>query len=353
MVDRWPVVRGGPWLELSRVERIVLLRALHLGDFLCSVPALRALRERFPKAEITLVGLPWARELVTRYSYVDVFLEFPGYRCLEGVGWSPARSWDFFQQARAAEYDLAIQMHGDGSKSNRFVAQLGAKATVGYRTPEETGRGLLDLELQMRPREHEIARCLRLVEALGAAGTPELEFRITLADWLEIEAVAEQTGLDLGRPMIAVHPGAKDPARRWPAERFAATASRLAPELGAQVVITGGAGEVPLAEQVASSVAAPTFVLAGRTSIGGLAALLATQKLLVTNDTGVSHLAAAVRTPSVVLFGPTDPARWAPLDARRHRAVRPDEGDLVSAIPVDRVVDESLTLVERWVSQTS
>jgi ADP-heptose:LPS heptosyltransferase len=340
-------------LEVAGVERIVLFRALHLGDFLCSVPALRALRRRFPNAEITLIGLPWAREVVDRFPYVDAFVEFPGYRCLEGVDWSPARSWDFFQQSRSVGYDLAIQMHGDGSKSNGFVARLGARATLGYRPPQGGRLGLLDLELQMRPREHEIIRCLRLVEPLGAVGSTELEFRVTMADWLEIEAVAERLGLDLMGPVIGVHPGAKTPDKRWPVERFAATADRLATELGAQVVVTGSADELPLAQRVASSISAPAFIAAGETSIGGLAALLAAMKLLVTNDTGVSHLAAAVRTPSVVLFGPTDPARWAPLDGRRHRALAPGRGNLISSIPVKRVVEESLSLVERWVGQMS
>lgn len=348
-MDSWPSLRVGPALEVGGVRRIALFRALHLGDFLCSVPALRALRERFPEAEIALIGLPWARSLLDRYPYVDRFLEFPGYRGLEGMTWDRARSLRFLVEARRRRYDLAIQMHGDGRVSNGFVAQLGARVSLGYR-PEDPGRPReLDLELDWERSDHEIHRWLRLVSVLGAMGTAKLEWPLGPADWLELERVAGNAGIDLERPMIGLHPGGKDPAKRWPPERFAFVADVLASELDAQVIVTGGHEELQVAEQVAAEMrGGRAHLLAGQTSLGGLAALLAQLRLLVTNDTGPSHMAAALGTPSVVLFGPTDPARWAPLDAGRHRSLWSGRGNPISQISVERVVEESLALVERW-----
>jgi len=345
------VVRG-PHLEIVGVRTIVLLQALHLGDFLCSVPALRALKNRFPTAEVTLVGLPWVRSILDRYRYVDRFVEFPGYWGLEGVPWEPDRTERFIREARAYGYDLAIQMHGDGRLSNGFVAKLGARATLGYGPLGVERRRQLDVELDMVERDHETVRWLRLVGILGATGSPDLEFPILPVDRLEADRVVAESGIDSRKPMVAIHPGARDPAKRWPAERFSRAADWLAWELGAEVVITGSRHELELANQVARGMSRQAHVVAGQTSIGGLAALLSRIQLLVTNDTGPSHLAAALAVPSVVLFGPTDPARWAPLDGELHSALWAGPGNPVSSISVDQVVEGALTVVKQCASLT-
>ena len=347
-MGQWVGRYRGPCLGVAGVERIAVMRALHLGDLLCSVPALRALKGRFPGAEITLIGLPWARAVIHRYPYVDRFLEFPGYEGLEGVPWEPGRTEAFLEDARAYGYDLAIQLHGDGRVSNGFVARLGARVSLGYRPSGGNHVRQLDLELVWADGEQEIARWMRLVETLGADGGPDLEFPLTSEDRVEMERVAEEEGIDLERPVVGIHPGGKEPAKRWPEESFAEVADHLADRLGAQVVISGTAEEMPVAQRVASAMRHRPFLLAGKTSLGALGALMARMALVVTNDTGPSHLAAAVGVPSVILFGPTDPARWAPPDRRTHRALWSGRGNPISCIPTELVLAESLRLVERW-----
>jgi ADP-heptose:LPS heptosyltransferase len=124
---------------------------------------------------------------------------------------------------------------------------------------------------------------------------------------------------------VCVHPGASVPERRWPAERFAAVARAFA-DRGLRVVLTGTSPEAGLTEQVAREANVACVDLAGRTDLGVLAALLSEARLLVCNDTGVSHLAAALRTPSVVLSTGDNPARWAPADGSRHRVLCADRG---------------------------
>ncbi|MGE5618063.1 MAG: glycosyltransferase family 9 protein [Sphingomonadaceae bacterium] len=346
-------LRGGPSLEVSGVERIAVFRALHLGDYLCSVPALRALKDRFPDAEVTLIGLRWTRDVLERYPCVDRFLEFPGYQGLEGVAWDRSRTEEFLAEAYRCRYDLAIQMHGDGRLSNGFVARLGARASLGYGPGDGMDRRQLDVELPWSRSDHEIRRWLRLVNVVGAIGAPELEFPLLPEDWMEAERVASECGIDLGRPVIGLHPGGRDAAKRWPPERFARVADRLAGESGAQVVITGTREELDIARRVAVALrAVDARVATGRTSIGAVAALVSRMQLLVTNDTGISHLAAALGVPSVVLFGPTDPNRWAPLDTRSHAAVWSGPGNPITAISVDQVVEAALAVVERWAFQT-
>lgn len=342
----------GRGLEIPGVKRIAVLQALHLGDFLCAVPAMRALKARYPRAEITLIGLPWVETVLERFSCVDRFLEFPGFWGLEGVPWDPPRTGRFLQEARAYRYDLALQMHGDGRVSNGFVARLGARVSLGYGSSEPGRRKELDLELEGDATEHETMRWLRLVGAVGALGHPDLEFPILPCDWIEGDRLAADWGIDLQMPTVGVHPGARNPEKRWPAEGFAQVADRLAGELGAQVIITGSREELELATRVAACMKTRSFNLAGRTSLGGLAALMAQMQMVVANDSGPSHLAAALGTPSVVLFGPTDPARWAPLKSGHHRAIWSGPGIPISSIPVEQVVEGALDLVERCVSPT-
>src|SRR5918998_3701845 len=114
-------------------RRIAIFRALFLGDLLCTFPAFRALRSAFPDAEITLIGLPWARELVSRFEgYLDAFLEFPGYPGLPEQGPDVERIYAFFMSARRAGFDLALQLHGSGRVTNTVVGRLGARVTGGF-----------------------------------------------------------------------------------------------------------------------------------------------------------------------------------------------------------------------------
>src|SRR5205814_9091680 len=124
-------------LALDPPRRIAIFRALYLGDLLCATPAFRALRRRFPRAEITLVGLPWARELVARSRALDRLEAFPGYPGLAEARHEAGRTAAFLAAARARRYDLALQMHGDGNVSNGFVADLGAAVSLGYRRGDD------------------------------------------------------------------------------------------------------------------------------------------------------------------------------------------------------------------------
>src|SRR3954447_15791312 len=120
---------------ISKPRRIVVFRALFLGDLLCAVPALNALDRRFPEAEITLIGLPWARELAERLPAVDTFIEFPGYPGLPELPVNEQRTAAFIDGLRNDEYDIAIQLHGSGPFTNELVSSFGADISIGYGPP--------------------------------------------------------------------------------------------------------------------------------------------------------------------------------------------------------------------------
>jgi len=315
------VSRASMRLRFERApERIAVFRALHFGDLLCAVPALRALRAAFPRARVTLVGLPWAEEFVRRFRhYLDDFLPFPGGQGLPERDATEAETEAYERAARSRRFDLALQLHGDGRYANAIVSAMGARRIAGFHPvgaccPEP------DWFLPYPETEPEVRRLLRLLEFLGIPGRgEELEFPIAAEEWRAAAALRLRFGLQPGR-YACVHPGARVPARRWCIERFAHVADRLAAR-GLRIVLTGMRDEAPITEAVRRNMLCSCVDLAGRAQGGTLAALLTGARLLVCNDTGISHVAAALRVPSVVIFTGSSPARWAPADGARHRAV--------------------------------
>jgi len=271
-----------------------MLRALGLGDFLTGVPAYRALRAAYPEHETVLAAPAVLAPLATLTGAIDRVLPAAG---LEPVGWT------------GPPPDVAVDLHGDGPASHRVVAALNARRTMLYaspRAPDAYGPW-------WDPGEHEVTRWCRLLEWYGIAADPG--------------------DLSLARPVSAVpadvvvlHPGAASTGRRWPAERFAAVARALTRD-GHRVVITATSAERSLARSVAAEAGlSPGAVL--DTGLLDLAALVASARAVICNDTGVSHLATAYGTPSATLFGPVSPALWGPPPGRsRHVALWHGDGE--------------------------
>lgn len=307
-------------LEARSIRRIAIFRALHLGDLLLAVPAFRSIRAGFPEAEITLIGLPWARSFAERFSrHIDRFVEFAGYPGIDEVKLDAGRVEAFLAEQRAYRYDLAIQMHGSGRTSNRFVLDLGATDVAVYYDREPVSGCVASAPYPHD--EPELCRNLKLARLLGCPDRGvALEFPLSRQDRDEASRLLSRLPED-GRTVMGVHPGSRSPARRWPARRFAAVADYFARRHGARVVVTGGPGEEETVRDVVRAMECSGLDLAGATSLGALAAIIERLDLFISNDTGPAHLAEAVGTPSVRIFGPADPHRWAPLDARLHPIV--------------------------------
>lgn len=261
--------------------RVVVLRALGLGDLLTAVPALRALGRAQPSAHITLVGpagpaslLPAGLVDEVRHSApltpLDPDLAFP---------------------------DLAVNLHGRGPQSTRLLQELRPRSLVAY-----------GVSATWRADEHEVSRWCRLLSEAGMPANPT-----------ELDLPVPDRPTVLGA--VLVHPGAAQESRRWPVERWAEVARELQRE--AFVLVTGSESERPLAQAVVDAAGLPPGAcVAGDTDLLGLAALVGAARLLVSVDTGVAHLATALRTPSVVLFGPTPPQLWGPpADRPQHRVL--------------------------------
>lgn len=301
--------------------RIAVVRLLPgLGDLLCAVPALRALRRGAPSSEITLVGLERSAWFASRFpTLVDGWLSCSCWPGLPEIDGDRRDTEGFLARAAAHRFDLAIQMHGDGRISNAITAALGATVWVGLaRDPSHAAvdrRGTLG---EYRADRHEVERCVDVVRLAGFAanGDTALEFPLRPT---EVEAAARRLGTD--RRYAVVHPGASVAARRWPPPRFAAVVDHLLRRVDT-VVLTGGPAERGVTADVARLVDDRDRVvdLADATTVGELAAVLARAVVVVANDTGTVHLSAAVGTPTVSVCGPSDRRRWAP-QGEVHRPV--------------------------------
>jgi ADP-heptose:LPS heptosyltransferase len=300
-------------------QRIAVFRALMVGDLLCAVPALRALKGAFPDAEITLIGLPWARHLSTRLPYVDEFIEFPGHPGLPEAACDVRALPDFLGRVQARRFDLAVQLHGSGAIVNPLVGTFGARQMAGFYAPgawvpnDDAG-----LFCRWPEQGHEIERLLTLIDHIGVPrrGT-HLEFPIDDHDREAMRAIWPDAHK---QPYVCVHAGAQLPSRRWDPRRFAEVADSIAAR-GRTVVLTGSALEAGLVGDIAACMRHTPLNLSGQTTLWTLGALIEGAESVVCNDTGVSHIAAALGRPSVVISCGSDPVRWAPLDRVRHRVL--------------------------------
>lgn len=273
---------------------ILVLRALAIGDLLVAVPALRALRRAYPDHRLVLATTPALAPLVGRTGGVDVLVPTPDPTAVPWSGPAP---------------DVAVNLHGTGPQSHRALAALEPARRIGFCSPEAgpgwEGPGW-DAVAAAHP--HERGRWCALLQAVGIPADPgDLRLPTPAAP--------------AGPAPVLVHPGAAFGAKRWPADRFAAVAATLdAPEH--PVLITGSAAEHPLAVEVAERAGLTADrVLAGSTDLGQLCDLVAGAALVVSGDTGIAHVASAYGTPSVVLFGPVDPAQWGPPAGGPHVAL--------------------------------
>jgi len=303
------------------VRKLAVLRANAIGDYLVSLPALMALRAAYPHAELVLLGADWHAEfLAGRPGPVDRCLSVPptvGVR--DDRPPAPSATVDrFFAHMRAERFDLAVQLQGGGRHSNPFVRRLAARVTAGSRALDAPP---LDRTLPYTRYQHEIHRFLEVAGLVGATPvTLEPRLQVTAADRAETAAALAEDD----RPLVVLHPGANDPRRRWPVERLAVVGSELARK-GARLAVVGTAADQPLADRLLADRLLATLDgeaadLTGRLRLGGLAGLLERATLLVGNDSGPRHLAAAVGTATVAVYWCVSLGSYGPLYRARHRA---------------------------------
>lgn len=313
------------------IQKIAIFRALQLGDMLNTIPAVRALRTAYPEAEIVLLGLPWAASFVKRFDrYFDCRIHFPGYPGLPEQEYDPVAYSAFLHEMRAEEFDLLLQMQGNGTIVNEMLTEFDARLLAGFHNAES--RMDPELFLEYPSDEHEIRRHLMLMDHLGIplAGE-EMEFPITKTDERDFRALK----LPIEREKyVIIHPGSRGGWRQWPPSYFALLGDMCVSK-GFEVVVTGTENERDITREVLKCLHQRAVDATGLTHLGSMGVLLRGASMLISNCTGVSHIAAALHTPSVVISMDGEPYRWGPLDHHLHRTI-----DWTANQRFDRVVSE-------------
>lgn len=324
-------VRGARRVEPgSRPRRILVIRPDHLGDLLFTTPALTLLRRALPEAYIACLVGPWAKDVLSGNPDVDEVLtcDFPWFNR------RPRRSLlepytllrETAGRLAASHFDVAVNLRFDFWWGALLAHLAGIPEIVGY---DRAGcRPFLTQALPYVPRRHEVEQNLRLVTTLLARSTPWLQearnipvlFQTSAADEAFVDCLLGGEVVDSSGLLFGIHPGSGAAIKLWTADGFAEVGRRLLRRHGGSVVITGSAGERGLAEEIVERLGDKRVkVLAGQTTLGQLAALFRRCSVVIGVDSGPLHLAVAMGTPTVHLFGPSDPSAFGPYgDARKH-----------------------------------
>jgi len=305
-------------LPAKDIKKIGIFRALQLGDLLCAIPAIRALRQAYPYAQIILLGLPWAKSFTLRFDhYFDGFIHFPGFPGLPEQSFDPKVFYRFTGEMQDQQFDLLLQMQGNGTLVNPIMELFGAKHVAGFKSE---GHYAPDNGLFLNYPDHgsEIDRHLALMNYLGIESLGnELEFPILESDIDELRQL--KLPIEAHR-YVCIHPGSRGSWRQWPVAYFAALAD-FCIDQGYKVVITGTKDEASITDKVIGQMKNTPVNTTGQTTLGAVGALIKDAALLISNCTGVSHIAAALKTPSVVISMDGEPNRWGPIDTYRHRTI--------------------------------
>lgn len=290
------------------MKKILIRGPNWVGDAVMAIPAMKALREHFHDTEITLLVRPWVAGLFKAASFVDRIWSEP----------KPATLGDWIgiaRKIRAAGFDLGVLLP-NSFESALMMFLAGVPQRIGYATDARSWM-LTSSPKPILGARHQIHYYLDLVKMLRAEVIqPSIEISATEEERSEARRLLEQSGIALGTPFLVLNPGAAyGSAKRWHTDRFALVADTLSRELQLAVVLIGSEAERGIAEQVAARITASRAITNGKTSLETLIGVLAESSLMITNDSGPMHIAAALGVPTVAVFGSTDEKVTGPLGA--------------------------------------
>ncbi len=339
-----------PIIDRQSVKTILVIRQHNqLGDMLCAIPALRALRESFPAARIRFVLGPLHRDIMNGCPFIDEILNYDKVFFFD----RPHRFFTFGRLLRTPRPDIAIVISTVSSSftSNAMAWISGAPIRIGPESIDGHTNGSerffthrISLDWSLLPRRHHIERNLDTVRFLGA-DTKDFSLDIGLSKTEKQEAKKFVTRCrGSATKVIGFHPGAGKGPNRWDALSFAHVANTLGTRFKAHVVITAGPMDDEPVEVMVRNLSVPYTTIKGKT-IREVASLLDQMNLYITNDTGTMHVAATTQTRILSLFGPTNPYEWAPM-GDQHRFLKGRGGE-INTITAERVIKTAVEMLKK------
>lgn len=305
--------------------RILIIRTDRIGDVALSTPAIKALREAYPNSYIAFMVRPYAREVVEGNPYLDEVILYDK----DGIHKGFFSTLLFALRMRKKKFDTAVILH----PTNRahiiaFAAGIPARIGLDRKLPFLLTRKIKDEKFL--GQKHEMEYTLDILKSIGVeARDKNLYVPVRESDKASIESKLSQAGVKNSDLLLAVHPGASCPSKRWPLDRFASLIDRLKDNYDVGIIVVSGPEERTQIQELKKALESSIIDFSGRTSVGELAALLKRCSLFISNDSGPVHIATAVGTPSVVIFGRKQPGlspkRWGPT-GNGDVALHKDEG---------------------------
>lgn len=303
--------------EWDRARRILCVRLDYLGDVLMSTPAMRALKQSLPGRHITLLTSPGGAAVTQYLPEIDDTIAYAAPWLKNSDRHAAGDDLAMIDRLREGRFDAAVifTVYSQNPLPSAMLCYLAGIPLRLAHCRENPYQLLTHWIPETEPHErvrHEVRRQLDLVATVGAQTADErLSFSVPAADTVQVQRILKELDIDAGRPWLVMHPGATAASRRYPPQLWTQAARELAATLDCPLVFTGSKDEAALVEQIRRSVP-NSHSLAGRLSLGQLAGLIAQASVLVSNNTGPAHLAAAVGTPVVDLYALTNPqhAPW-------------------------------------------
>ncbi|MFH1370309.1 MAG: glycosyltransferase family 9 protein [Planctomycetota bacterium] len=295
-------------------KNILIIKPSALGDIVLALPALMALGRSFPDARISWLIRPEYAELVDGHPDLDEIILFD--RRLLGRWWCNKKSFSnlsgLLRRLRVERFDLVFDFQGL-FRTGFFARVTGCKKLIGMATSRELAHLFYTHIVQQDSAcVHLVDYYLKMVEVTGAqTGRPEFKLPDDREAAEAVEKKFLENKVDL-KNYVVIIPSAARKEKIWPIERFAQLADKIAEKYGSSIVATGSQGERQYIDNLVTKAKAGIINLAGQTTIRELTALLKSASLVVSNDTGPGHIAAALGVPLVMIFGPVNPARLCP-----------------------------------------
>ncbi|MCZ6676420.1 MAG: lipopolysaccharide heptosyltransferase II [Candidatus Poribacteria bacterium] len=291
-------------------NKILVVKLDHLGDVLLATPVFSNLRRAYPKAQIHALVGSWGVDALQNHLDVDAIFQYDAsFFCRSGHPTRLREAIRLFHALRQRKYELLIDLRGDwlavifalfkSAAHRQALASLQVANKLGYARFTDF---------------HEVERnldVLRSAHIPTPCRTPV--FHTTFADRRWADAFLDQLGVVEGRPLVAIHPASPIALKRWPTERFAAVSDWLIEKKQAQIIFVGVRSELPVIAEIQKQMVGESMEIAGETTLSQLAEILKRCDLFIGNDSGPMHLAAAVGTWTIGLYGPGDPNRFGPV----------------------------------------
>ena len=291
-------------------KRILVVKLDHLGDVILATPVFSNLRRAYPNAELHALTGTSSRVILERHPDVNRVLEYnsPAF-CRTGRPTSLKHTFQLYQQLRRQAYDLVVELRGDWRIMWFAFLRL---------TPHRFSRAALQIAGKLGFSQfsgtHETTRNLDVLRRAGLSTSVQTAtFSVTAEDekWISDFLLTHQ--IDRQEPLVAIHPGSPIPLKRWLPERYAELADWLIAQKRAQVLFVGVEDEISIITQVQGLMRGESINIAGKTTVTQLASILHSCNVFIGNDSGPMHLAAAVGTQTIGLYGPGDPTRFGPI----------------------------------------